>query len=172
MNRLGKLRPEVIALWARILQAVPDARLIVKAAGWTTRRAASGSRTRSTITAPTSRLQFRGVTAHATHLKTFNEIDVNLDPWLDGGGVTTLDATWMGVLSVTFPYRQIASRLTASFNNELGLPFLNATSPRRVRRAGGCAEQPAPRTGNGAGAAARRAEGVDHLRPRVVRAAC
>ena len=130
MNRLGKLRPEVIALWARILQAVPDARLIVKAAGLDDE--ASRLWLQNVFHdhgADLSRLQFRGVTSHAAHLKTFNEIDVNLDPWPDGGGVTTLDATWMGVPSVTFPYRQIASRLTASFNNELGLPFLNATSP-------------------------------------------
>ena len=130
MNRLGKIRPEVIGLWARILQAVPDARLIVKAAGLDDE--ASRLWLQNVFHdhgADLSRLQFRGVTSHADHLKVFNEIDVNLDPWPDGGGVTTLDATWMGVPSVTFPYRQIASRLTGSFNNELGLPFLNATSP-------------------------------------------
>jgi len=62
-------------------------------------------------------------------MQAYNEIDVCLDPWPDGGGVSTLEALWMGVPAVTFPYRQIASRLTASFNNEVGLPWLNATSP-------------------------------------------
>lgn len=130
MNRLGKLKPDVIALWARILKAVPDARLIVKAAGLDDE--ASRLWLQNVFHdhgADLSRLQFRGVTSHAEHLRVFNEIDVNLDPWPDGGGVTTLDAIWMGVPSVTFPYRQIASRLTGSFNNELGLPYLNATSP-------------------------------------------
>ena len=130
MNRLGKLKPEVIALWARILQAVPDARLIVKAAGLDDEASRLWLQNAfHDAGADLSRLQFRGVSSHVEHLKTFNEIDVGLDPWPDGGGVTTLDALWMGVPSVTLPYRQIASRLTGSFNNELGLPFLNASSP-------------------------------------------
>ncbi len=35
----------------------------------------------------------------------------------------------MGVPAVTMPYRQIASRLTTSFQKELGLPWLSASSP-------------------------------------------
>ena len=35
----------------------------------------------------------------------------------------------MGVPAVTMPHRQIASRLTTSFQKELGLPWLSASSP-------------------------------------------
>ncbi len=75
-----------------------------------------------------AQLQFRGGGDSIEHQKTYNEIDVGLDPFPDGGGVSTLEALWMGVPSVTLPHRQIASRLTTSFQKELGLPWLSASS--------------------------------------------
>lgn len=130
VNRLGKLKRGAVALWARVLRAVPDARLIVKAPGLDDREARDYLQAVfAEEGADLGRVQFRGQTPHAEHMQAYNEIDVCLDPWPDGGGVSTLEALWMGVPCVTFPYRQIASRLTASFNNEVGLPWLNATSP-------------------------------------------
>jgi predicted O-linked N-acetylglucosamine transferase (SPINDLY family) len=130
MNRLGKIKRDAIRVWSRILQHVPDAVLIVKAAGLDDE--ASRSWLQNVFAeegADLARLEFRGVTSHADHLKLYHEIDVCLDPWPDGGGVSTLEALWMGAPMVTLPWRQIASRLTTSFLNEVGLPYLIASSP-------------------------------------------
>ncbi len=130
LNRLGKLKLGTIELWARILAEVPDARLIVKCHGL------EHPEIRATVQARfeqfgtnLAQLQFRGASDSIEHQRTYHEVDVQLDPWPDGGGVSTLEGLWMGVPAVTLPYRQIASRLTTSFQKELGLPWLSAASP-------------------------------------------
>lgn len=129
INRVGKLKLSAIELWARILAAVPDARLIIKASGMEIPQVRGMVQSRfEQFGANLAQLQFRGGTDSIEHQKTYNEIDVGLDPYPDGGGVSTLEALWMGVPHVTLPHRQIASRLTTSFQKELGLPWLSASS--------------------------------------------
>jgi predicted O-linked N-acetylglucosamine transferase (SPINDLY family) len=130
LNRLGKMKLGTIELWARILARVPDARLIIKAHGLEHPEVRLLIQRRfEQFGTDLAQLQFRGSSSSIEQHQTYNEIDVCLDPWPDGGGVSTLEALWMGVPSVTLPYRQIASRLTTSFQNELGLPWLSASSP-------------------------------------------
>ena len=129
LNRVGKLKIQTIELWSRILARVPDAKLIVKAPGLEHPEVRQMVQERfAQFGTNLSQLQFRGSSDSLEHQQTYNEIDVGLDPWPDGGGVSTLEALWMGVPSVTLPYHQIASRLTTSFQKELGLPWLSASS--------------------------------------------
>jgi len=129
-NRLGKLKREVVGIWSRILDAIPDARLIIKAPGLDDQRSREWLQGLfEEHSADLARIQFRGITDHTTHMLAFNEVDVCLDPWPDSGGVSTLESMWMGVPVITMPYRQIASRLTTAFNREVGLPWLIASSP-------------------------------------------
>lgn len=130
LNRLGKMKIGTIEIWARILKAIPDAKLIVKAHGMEHPEIRLMVQRRfEQFGTNLGQLQFRGATDVIAQHKTYNEIDVSLDPWPDGGGVSTLEALWMGVPSITMPYRQIASRLTTSFQKELGLPWLSVSSP-------------------------------------------
>lgn len=129
INRVGKLKLSAIDLFARILRAVPTSRLIIKAAGMESPQVRDMVQHRfEQFGTNLAQLQFRGGTDSIEHQKTYNEIDVGLDPFPDGGGVSTLEALWMGVPHVTLPHHQIASRLTTSFQNELGLPWLSASS--------------------------------------------
>lgn len=130
VNRVGKLKIGAIELWARILAELTTSKLIIKSPGMEdpTIRGMVQQRFEQFGT-NLAQLQFRGGSPSVAHQQVYNEIDINLDPWPDGGGVSTLEALWMGVPSVTLPYRQIASRLTTSFQKELGLPWLSAASP-------------------------------------------
>ncbi len=130
LNRIGKLKIQTIELWARILAAVPDSKLIVKSPGLQHPEVRGMLQARfEQFGVNLSQLQFRGSSDMVEHQQTWNEVDIGLDPWPDGGGVSTLEGLWMGVPCVTLPYRQIASRLTTSFQKELGLPYLSVSSP-------------------------------------------
>lgn len=130
LNRVGKLKIQTVELWARILAALPDARLIIKAPGLEHPEVRHLVQQRfEQFGTNLGQLQFRGSSFSIEHQQTWNEIDVGLDPWPDGGGVSTLEALWQGVPSITMPYRQIASRLTHSFQSELGLPWMSVSSP-------------------------------------------
>ncbi len=130
LNRIGKLKIGTIELWARILEQVPTAKLIIKSPGMENPQVRTMVQERfERFGTNLSQLQFRGGSDSIEHQHVYREIDAGLDPWPDGGGVSTLEALWCGVPSVTFPYRQIASRLTTSFQKELGLPWLSVSSP-------------------------------------------
>jgi predicted O-linked N-acetylglucosamine transferase (SPINDLY family) len=62
----------------------------------------------------------------AGHFAAYQTIDVALDPFPHGGGMTTLDALWMGVPVVTWRGRTISSRLAAASLTALGLVDLIA----------------------------------------------
>lgn len=128
-QRLGKLRVEAIRLWCRVLDAVPDALLVVKAPGLD--EPAERERIQALFAAAGAdlgRLEFRGSTSHAEHLRAYGLVDVNLDPWPDGGGISTLDAAYMGVPTLTLPHHQIPSRVSASVARELGFHWAVADS--------------------------------------------
>jgi protein O-GlcNAc transferase len=121
-NRLTKITPEVIAAWGRVLQAVPDARLIVKSGGLEvgadrdlllSRLAAQG--------VSLDRVTVRGTTPQGEHLAAHGDVDLLLDTFPHTGGITTLDALYMGVPTVTLLGERVSGRVSASFLMKLGL---------------------------------------------------
>jgi predicted O-linked N-acetylglucosamine transferase (SPINDLY family) len=68
-----------------------------------------------------NRIKLVGESDRAGHFTAYREIDIALDPFPHGGGMTTLDALWMGVPVVTWPGRSISSRLAAASLTALGL---------------------------------------------------
>jgi protein O-GlcNAc transferase len=97
-NRLSKLAPPVIALWAKVLAAVPGSRLILK------NGALADERMRERVAAlfasegiGEERLTMRSHSPHAQMLAEYGDIDIALDPFPFNGGLTTCEALWMGV---------------------------------------------------------------------------
>jgi predicted O-linked N-acetylglucosamine transferase (SPINDLY family) len=136
-NNLAKLGPDVIRLWADVLLAVPDARLLLK---WGT-LSDDGVRQRLTSAfeaaglAP-DRLILRGKSPHAAMLAEYDDVDIALDPFPFCGGLTSCEALWMGVPVVTLPHAGAPSRQTLGFLSVLGLTEWAAASPADYVRIG------------------------------------
>lgn len=128
-NRLGKIQPPCARAWSEILRRVPDARLLVKSPGLEDPDArADLERLFSEAGCDLSRLAFRGTSDKNTHLKAYNGVDLALDPSPHGGGMSTLEAAWMGVPTLTLPHVQIPSRIATTVAREMGLGYLVASS--------------------------------------------
>lgn len=123
-NNLAKVNRAVIALWARVLHAVPDARLLLKSSfnsdEWVHDRfrqafAAAGI--------PAERLDFRARTPqHADHLALYGEVDIALDPFPYNGTMTTLEGLSMGVPLIAILGGSHMARVSASLLTRVGHP--------------------------------------------------
>ncbi|WP_457442858.1 tetratricopeptide repeat protein [Roseateles sp. P5_E4] len=118
-NALHKLGDEVLALWARVLEAVPDSRLLLKAPGL--QHEAERTALLGRWPGDAARLDLQGPGPLADYLADFGRIDIALDPFPHSGGMTTLDGLWMGVPVLTLPGPAPISRQGLSFMQTLGL---------------------------------------------------
>lgn len=115
-NNLSKVNDRVVALWARLLSDVPAARLLLKskalgdagvADAYAARFAAHGI--------ARDRLVLEGRSPHPAMLARYGDVDVALDPFPYSGGLTSVEALWMGLPVVTRSGDRMVARQTAAF---------------------------------------------------------
>lgn len=121
-NLTAKISPATIALWRQCLDAVPEARLLLKAkstadpahrAHLSARLAEGGippERVELVAYAPTL----------AEHLALYRRMHVALDPTPYNGTTTTCEALWMGVPVITLVGDRHAARVGASLLQAIG----------------------------------------------------
>jgi protein O-GlcNAc transferase len=122
-NNLAKVTEQVIAAWSQVLLRVSNARFILKC------HQMAEPKTRDRIAAlfashgvAPDRVTFRANVPHRTLLSEYNDIDIVLDPFPYSGGLTTCEALWMGVPTVTLAGDIFAARHAASHLTNAGLP--------------------------------------------------
>ncbi|QPF91834.1 O-linked N-acetylglucosamine transferase family protein [Bradyrhizobium commune] len=128
-NRPAKLSDPVLQLWARILRAAPTSRLVLKSPHLSD--LAIQQRINAIFDSEgisRDRLTILGNSDRGSHMKAYQLVDVALDPFPHGGGMTTLDAMAMGVPVITCPGPTISSRLAAACITALGLTDCVAAS--------------------------------------------
>lgn len=119
LNRMAKVTPQCVRLWARVLSAVPNARLLVLAAGGEA-NAAVRRLFESNGVAP-GRLRLAPTGPRRQYLRLADEVDVLLDPFPYAGMTTTCDFLWQGVPTVTLARGASAGRAGASLLSAVGL---------------------------------------------------
>jgi len=129
LNQFPKLSPPFLDMCRRMLNALPDARLLLHALEGGHRRELE-ARMAARGVSP-DRLAFVGRCAREGYMAWYNQIDVALDPFPYGGGTTTCDALWMGVPVVTLAGRTAVGRGGVSILSQLGLESLVAADPAR-----------------------------------------
>ncbi|WP_315741889.1 MULTISPECIES: tetratricopeptide repeat protein [unclassified Bradyrhizobium] len=121
-NRIDKLSDPALALWARLLQELPDSRIVIKNAalddaflrdGLIGRFAAHG-------VAP-ERITCLGASARDQHLAEFAKIDISLDPFPQNGGVSTWESLQAGVPVIAKLGMSAASRAAGAIVTAVGL---------------------------------------------------
>ena len=123
-NNIAKVTDHTLDLWARVMNAVPMSRLLLK----------SSSMAQSSNRENIERfMAARGIEAHRlslqpwiaesrSHLDLYNEVDIALDPYPYNGATTTCEALWMGVPVVTRRGLTHTSRMGASILGAIGKP--------------------------------------------------
>ncbi len=127
-NNLAKIGPATLALWARLLHALPDARLLLRALGLndapTCERilavmASHGiDQTRLELLPPIRPIE--------AYLDGYARIDIALDPLAYNGGTTSFEALWQGVPVLTLPGNGYCARMGAGINATAGLDAFTA----------------------------------------------
>ncbi|TAL09578.1 MAG: tetratricopeptide repeat protein [Nitrospirae bacterium] len=130
-NNLAKVTPYVVAWWAKILHAVPDARLLLK----DRTLADPGQQDRyqklfQQQGISIERLDLRPATPFPVHLGEYGHVDIALDPFPYGGCYTSCEALWMGVPVVTLSGGLSCGRYGVSLLSNLGLKGLIASTPK------------------------------------------
>ena len=120
-NNPAKLSDTTLGMWADVLAAVPDSRLLVHAHDDPLCRDRVTSALAARAIGP-ERLAFFGRGESGEYLLRYADIDVLLDTTPYSGGTTTCDALWMGVPVVTLAGDRPFSRTSASVLRAAGLP--------------------------------------------------
>jgi len=137
-NNLNKVSDRTIALWARLLAAIPTARLALKGAALRRMQAPGEFKARfAAAGADPSRIDFLPYEQEMRgHLGAYRNIDIGLDPFPYNGTTTTCEALWMGVPVLTPVGDRFIARVGESILNSVGLPgWIAATDDDYVAKA-------------------------------------
>ena len=122
-NNLAKLSRATLALWSRLLHAVPASRLAIKTRG------VSRDPIRANVVAQFGKfgiaeerlILLEHVADPAGHLDSYNEVDIALDAIPYNGTTTTCEALWMGVPVVTLVGDAHRQRTSYSILKNIGV---------------------------------------------------
>jgi len=120
-NNPPKYSPRALDAFSHVLQRVPGARLLLKYGGL--HEVSSQDRLRAEFAKrgiEPERILFEGWSPHADLLAAYNRVDLALDTQPYSGGLTTCEALWMGVPTITYPGSTFAGRHATSHLTNAG----------------------------------------------------
>lgn len=121
-NTLTKINDEVLALWSRVMAALPQASLLIKAAELGDDGARQSLMVRLVhFGIPAERTILEGRSPRDEYLRTYQRIDFCLDTFPFTGGTTTVEALWMGVPVLTLKGATMIGRQGESMLQNVGL---------------------------------------------------
>ena len=129
LNNFSKLNDGCLQLWARVLQAVPQSRLLLLAPAGPPRVQVQASLEQYGVSP--SRMEFVTRLPRPEYLRLYHRVDLALDPFPCNGHTTSLDAFWMGVPTLTLPGKTPVGRAGWSQLCNLGLAELAADTPEQ-----------------------------------------
>ena len=129
-NNGCKMNPPLVKIWADLLRANPNSRLLLKL------KAGDDQLIRDSYLARfkkeglnCDRVDIIGWKNPEGHLKAYEQVDIALDTYPYNGTTTTCEALWMGVPVISLVGECHASRVGLSILTRLGLEFFAASTP-------------------------------------------
>jgi predicted O-linked N-acetylglucosamine transferase (SPINDLY family) len=132
LNNFCKVTAETLALWAGVLTAVKNSRLILLAAHGGHRETICAYCQQRGI--DPERIEFVQFQPRGGYLAVYRRIDIGLDTLPYNGHTTSLDSFWMGVPVVTRVGKTVVGRAGWSQLCHLGLKDLAADGPAGDQR--------------------------------------
>ena len=127
LNNFAKVTPPVIETWKRILQSIPNSRLLIHSAEGNHRFSFLQEMEQAGVVS--ERIHFIKKMLIGHYFESYRDIDIALDSFPYGGGTTSCDALWMGVPIVSLAEERAVGRGGLSLLSNLGLNDLIGHSP-------------------------------------------
>lgn len=122
-NRIDKVNSQVVATWARLLQAVPGSRLYLKSRALGDAAVAEHYRRKfAEQGVEADRLLLEGQSGFEEYLRSYRQVDIALDPYPYNGGTTTVQAMWMGVPTLALHGDRYVAHMGESILHAAGMP--------------------------------------------------
>ena len=126
-NKFDKVTDKILVVWKKILDAVPNSRLLLKniVLDANDGKIFVAERLKS-FGIDIERVEMRGYTE--THLSDYNDMDIALDTFPYTGGLTTCEALYMGVPVISLYGDIHGTRISYSLLKNIGLDVLAVNS--------------------------------------------
>ena len=122
-NNLTKMNDEVVELWSKVLNSIPNSRLLLKAKQFSDKSAQENVIQRFNIQGVKSeRITLEEPEKREKYFAAYNQIDIALDPFPFTGGTTSVECLWMGVPVLTLAGDSLVSRQGVGILMNIGLP--------------------------------------------------
>ncbi len=129
LNGFWKLNDSMLALWAKVMAALPGSRIIILCPPRSARERTA--RKLTSLGIEPHRIEFAARQPRHGYFSLFNRIDISLDTFPYNGHTTSLDSLWMGVPVVTLVGHTCVGRAGLSQVSNLNLPELAARTPEQ-----------------------------------------
>ncbi|NQV32199.1 MAG: hypothetical protein HQ515_05860, partial [Phycisphaeraceae bacterium] len=124
-NHQARINKNMIALWSKILQNMPDARFLLElCVGDDEAVKAAYLECFEFYGIPAERIDIHTLSTHEDHLACLGSVDVALDSYPYNSTTSTCEALWMGVPVVTLKGDLHCSRVGYSLLSQLSMEFL------------------------------------------------
>ncbi len=127
LNSMHKLTRRQLALWSRLLAALPDSKLLLATVPAGEARARIAREFEANGIAP-ARLEFHGFLRWEDFWALHQRVDIALDSFPCNGGATTCETLWLGVPLVSLAGEAFLARAGLSILSTVGLAELVAHS--------------------------------------------
>jgi len=128
-NNFNKVSPPVVELWAKILNTLPAAKLLLEAPGLGAPECRQTGVERCKKFGIGERRLELLERSPSNQYWLYHRADICLDPFPCNGGTTSCDALWMGTPLVTLAGKTFVSRMGVSLLSNVGLSELIAQTP-------------------------------------------